>query len=158
MLSSFGVTAIFIASACATLHCSGTHLLCDDGKRLIKDTMKLHHRYNFTALIFICPFLSDNCRRKLLSATMATGRDGRKNRDYSFSVLISLSKVCVCSNSARNIPGRATNDKYAKLKQFSVIGVGLIWQKWIKSIRLTVSSRLKSIQGDCLIRTEFFLE
>jgi hypothetical protein len=32
-------------------------------------------------------------------------------------------------NLARNIPGRATNDKYAKLKQLSVIGVGLILAK-----------------------------
>ncbi|MGO9137805.1 MAG: hypothetical protein ACLP9S_12685 [Syntrophales bacterium] len=29
-------------------------------------------------------------------------------------------------NLARNIPGRAINDKYAKLRQFTVTGVGLI--------------------------------
>jgi hypothetical protein len=59
---------------------------------------------------------------------------------------------------ARNIPGEATNDKYAKSKQLFVIGVGFIWQKWIKSIRLTVSSRSKSIHGDYSIRTELLLE
>jgi hypothetical protein len=30
------------------------------------------------------------------------------------------------TNRARNIPKRATNDKYAKLKQLSVIGVRFI--------------------------------
>jgi hypothetical protein len=32
-------------------------------------------------------------------------------------------------NTARNIPGGATNDKYAKSKQLSVIGIGLILAK-----------------------------
>jgi hypothetical protein len=59
---------------------------------------------------------------------------------------------------ARNIPGGATNDKYAKSKQLFVIGVGFIWQKWIKSILLTVSSRSKSIHGDYSIKTELLLE
>jgi hypothetical protein len=61
-------------------------------------------------------------------------------------------------NRARNIPGGATNDKYAKSKQLFVIDVGFIWQKWIKSIRLKVSSRSKSIHSDYSIETEIFLE
>jgi hypothetical protein len=43
------------------------------------------------------------------------------------------------------------NDKYAKLKQFSIIGSGLILTKVDKKYAATVSSRLKSIQGDCSI-------
>jgi hypothetical protein len=43
-------------------------------------------------------------------------------------------------NRARNIPGRVKSDKYAKLKQLYVNGDFSSWQKWIKIIRLKVSS------------------
>jgi hypothetical protein len=60
----------------------------------------------------------DNGRRAETAARIVT---------ILFLCLSSLVKYRLCS--ARNIPDGAMNDKYAKLKQFSVVGVGLILAK-----------------------------
>jgi hypothetical protein len=76
--------------------------------------------------------LSDDRWRKLLNATPCdNGRQAETVARTVTALLMSLSPQAKYRllNLARNIPKRATNDKYAKLKQLSVIGVGPILAK-----------------------------